>query len=197
MAWVALDRAVRTVEDHELEGPVERWKSVRDEIHRDVCANAVDERGVFTQSYGSSHLDASTLMIPLVGFLPPDDLRVRATVEAIERELTHDGFVRRYVPDQNVDGMDCSEATFLMCSFWLVDNYSLLGRKREAKELFERLLDLRNDAGLLAEQYDPASGRLLGNFPQAISHVALVITASTLDEQRAAGSRSRSGHFKW
>jgi GH15 family glucan-1,4-alpha-glucosidase len=197
MAWVALDRAVRAVADQDLDGPVERWKALRDEIHRDVCEKAVDPNGVFTQSYGSPELDASTLMIPLVGFLPPDDLRVRATVEAIERELTEDGFVRRYRSNPAVDGMDCDEGAFLICSFWLVDNYALMGRKREARELFERLLALRNDVGLLSEQYDPAAGRLVGNFPQGISHVALVITAATLDEQRAGGSRGRSGHFNW
>ncbi len=181
MAWVGMDRAVRTVEAGTAEGPIDRWKGVREEIHADVLHNGVDDRGVFVQSYGSRALDASLLMVPLVGFLPPHDHRVKATVEAIEAELMHDGFVRRYVPDDEVDGIGTHEGAFLMCSFWLVDNYTLLGRTKEARELFFRLLSLRNDVGLLAEEYDPAAKRFVGNFPQAISHVALAISATTLE----------------
>jgi GH15 family glucan-1,4-alpha-glucosidase len=180
MAWVAFDRAVRTIEEnHGLEGSVDRWRAVRDEIHREVCAEGFDEAlGSFVQSYGSRELDASLLLLPLVGFLPAADSRVRGTVEAIERELLQDGFLLRYrTHESGVDGLPPGEGVFLPCSFWLADCYELLGRHDEAHALFERLVGLSNDLGLLSEEYDPAAGRLLGNFPQAFTHLALVNTA--------------------
>jgi GH15 family glucan-1,4-alpha-glucosidase len=178
MAWVAFDRAVRTLEQHGLTGPAERWSAVRDEIHADVCERGFDEElGSFTQSYGSKELDASLLLIPLVGFLPAADARVRGTIEAIQRELMRDGFVIRYRTEADVDGLPPGEGVFLPCSFWLVDCLELLGRHAEAHELFERLLSLSNDLGLLSEEYDPTTGRLLGNFPQAFTHLALVNSA--------------------
>jgi GH15 family glucan-1,4-alpha-glucosidase len=179
MAWVAFDRAVRSVETQDLDGPVDRWRKLRDEIHAEVCEHGYDEeRGSFTQSYGSRELDASLLLLPLVGFLPASDPRFRGTVEAIERELLQDGFVLRYrTHEQGVDGLPAGEGVFLPCSFWLVDCYELLGRHDDAHALFERLLGLANDLGLLSEEYDPAAGRLLGNFPQAFTHLALVNSA--------------------
>jgi len=186
MAWVAVDRMVKAVEHFGMDGPVERWRQLRAEIHRDVCRNGFDAtRNTFVQSYGSRHLDASLLMIPLVGFLRPHDPRVRGTVEAIERELLHDCFVRRYSTDSGIDGLPPGEGAFLACTFWLADNLTLLGRSDDARRLFERLLQLRNDVGLLSEEYDLVTKRSLGNFPQAFSHVALVNTASNLS--RAAG----------
>ena len=183
MAWVALDRAVKGVERFGLDGPVERWRAVRDAIHADVCRHGYDaEVGSFVQFYGSKLLDASLLMIPLVGFLPCEDGRVRGTVQAIERHLARDGFVARYHTDPDVDGLPPGEGAFLPCSFWLADNLALLGRRTEARELFERLLAVRNDVGLLSEEYDPDAGRLLGNFPQSFSHVGLVNTARNLTE---------------
>jgi GH15 family glucan-1,4-alpha-glucosidase len=186
LAWVAMDRAVKAVEELGHEGPVDRWRQVRDEIHREVCEQAYDpDRKTFTQYYGSKELDASTLLIPLVGFLPPHDPRVRGTVEAIERELLQDGFVLRYPtgPEgQAVDGLPGREGAFLACTFWLADNYALIGRPQDARRLFQRLLELRNDVGLLAEEYDPVAKRQLGNFPQAFSHVPLVNTAMHLSE---------------
>lgn len=177
MAWVAADRAVRAVETSGLTGPVERWKRLRHEIHDDVCSHGYDaERNTFTQYYGSQSLDGSLLMLPLVGFLPPSDPRIRGTVDAIQRELCVDGFVLRY-PTGNpdvVDGLPPGEGAFLPCTFWLVDNLALLGRNKEATMLFERLLALRNDIGLLAEEYDPVAARQVGNFPQAFTHVGLV-----------------------
>jgi GH15 family glucan-1,4-alpha-glucosidase len=183
MAWVAMDRAVRDVEQYGYDGPVDRWRAVRDEIKKEVLANGFDsKRNTFTQYYGSKALDASVLMIPLVGFLPPSDTRVVGTVEAIERELTHDGFVLRYDAEnaKDVDGLSGREGAFLACSFWLADNLELIGRRRDAHELFERLLSLRNDVGLLSEEYDPVAKRLVGNFPQAFSHISLVNTATNL-----------------
>jgi len=188
MAWVAFDRAVRVIERDEVEGPVERWRELRDEIHAQVCREGFDaELGAFTQSYGSDRLDASLLMIPLVGFLPADDERVTGTVAAIERELVEDGFVTRYRADEGnteVDGLPPGEGTFLPCSFWLAQVYALQGRLDEAEALFDRLLGLRNDLGLLSEEYDVKAGRLVGNFPQAFTHLALVDAALTLDEGR-------------
>jgi GH15 family glucan-1,4-alpha-glucosidase len=185
MAWVAFDRAVRTVEEDGLEGPVERWRALRDEIHREVCAKGFDaERNTFTQSYGSRELDAALLLIPRVGFLPPDDPRVIGTVEAVQRELTTDGFVERYATgddEHGVDGLPGREGAFLACSFWLAGALQQIGRTKEARDLFERLLDLRNDVGLLAEEYDPRLKRQVGNFPQAFSHVPLVLTAYDLE----------------
>jgi GH15 family glucan-1,4-alpha-glucosidase len=187
MAWVALDRVVKGVEEFGLEGPVERWRALRDHIHDEVCRYAFDaELGAFTQSYGSKQLDASVLLLPLVGFLPPTDARVRGTVEAIERRLMVDGLVLRYDTASTDDGLPAGEGAFLACSFWLADNLILLGRTADARRLFERLLALRNDVGLLAEEYDPRLKRLVGNFPQAFSHLALVDTALNLARGRAA-----------
>jgi len=179
MAWVAFDRAVRTVETEGLDGPVDRWRVLRDEIHRDVCERGFDdELGSFTQSYGSKELDASLLLIPLVGFLPSSDPRVRGTVDAIERGLVEHGLVLRYrTHDSAVDGLPPGEGVFLPCSFWLVDCLELLERHDEAQALFERLISLTNDLGLISEEYDPVAGRMLGNFPQAFTHLALVNSA--------------------
>ncbi|MET9603594.1 glycoside hydrolase family 15 protein [Streptomyces sp. NPDC006512] len=183
MAWVAADRAVRTIErDPGIPGDLERWRAIRDEVHADVCEHGYDaERGTFTQYYGSRELDAATLLIPRVGFLPPDDPRVIGTVDAVRAELGRNGLVRRYSTEgPSVDGLPGDEGAFLACSFWLVDALHMTGRGKEARELFERLLAVRNDVGLLAEEYDPAAGRQLGNFPQAFSHIGLVNTALTL-----------------
>ena len=185
MAWVALDRAIKAVELMGHDGPVDRWRAVRRELHDEVCREGYDSgRDSFVQFYGADHLDASLLQIPLVGFLPADDPRVKGTVAAIQRELMVDGLVHRYPPEgsQSVDGLPPGEGTFLACTFWLADNLALMGRREEALAIFERLLTLRNDVGLLAEEYDPASRRQLGNFPQAFSHVALVNTANYLSE---------------
>ncbi|MFF3603576.1 glycoside hydrolase family 15 protein [Streptomyces sp. NPDC002463] len=190
MAWVAADRAVRTLEaDPSLPGNADRWRAMRDEIHAQVCKRAYDpERNTFTQAYGSTELDAATLLIPQVGFLPPDDPRVVGTVDAVRAELTHGGFLRRYSPDSTaLDGLPGQEGTFLVCSFWLADALRLTGRAEEARELFERLLTLTNDVGLLAEEYDPVAGRQLGNYPQAFSHIGLVGTALALAAGDAAG----------
>jgi GH15 family glucan-1,4-alpha-glucosidase len=192
MAWVALDRAVKAVERFGLEGPVDRWRGLRNEIHAEVCREGYDpERRTFTQYYGSSELDASLLMIPLVGFLPPPDPRVAGTVEAVQRELLHDGFVRRYSTSTEVDGLPAGEAAFLVCTLWLADNLALLGRRRDARRLFERVLDLRNDLGLLSEEYDPAARRLVGNFPQALSHVGLINTAYNLTTRHGPAEHRR------
>jgi len=181
MAWVAFDRAVKTVERFGLDGPVAHWRHVRDVIHAQVCEQAFDaERNTFVQSYGARALDASLLLIPLVGFLPASDPRVKGTVEAIERELLVDGLVQRYSTESGVDGLPPGEGTFLPCSFWLADNLALLGRRKDAEALFERLLGLGNDLGLLPEEYDPRERRMLGNYPQALTHVALVNTARLL-----------------
>jgi len=192
MAWVAFDRAVRSVEEYEREGPVDRWRQLRDEIHGDVCREGFSEKlGAFTQSYGMDRLDASLLMVPLVGFLPADDERVVGTVAAIERELVEDGLVARYRADEEntgVDGLPPGEATFLPCSFWLAQVYAMQGRLDEAETLFERLLGLRNDLGLLSEEYDVEAGRLVGNFPQAFTHLTLVDAALTLAEGWCRGA---------
>jgi GH15 family glucan-1,4-alpha-glucosidase len=181
MAWVAADRAVKAVERFGLDGPADRWRRLRAGIHADVCAKGFDrQRNAFVQYYGGQGLDAALLMIPLVGFLPPRDPRVAGTVEAIQRELTRDGLVCRYLTDEAIDGLPAGEGTFLSCSFWLVDNLALLGRWSEARELFLALLELRNDVGLLAEEYDPILRRQLGNFPQAFSHVGLINSAHNL-----------------
>jgi GH15 family glucan-1,4-alpha-glucosidase len=183
MAWVAADRAVRSVERFGVEGPVQEWRRLREEIRADILRNGYDaDRKTFTQYYGSWELDAALLMIPMVGFLPADDERVVGTVAAIERELLVDGFVQRYTQDETsrTDGLPPGEGAFLACTFWLADNYSLMGRHEEAVEVFERLLALSNDVGLLAEEYDPAARRLVGNFPQAFSHVPLINTARNL-----------------
>ena len=183
MAWVALDRAVKAVEMFGLPGPVDRWKALCRRIHDDVCRRGYDERlGSFVQSYGSTELDASLLMIPLTGFLPASDPRMIGTVAAIERDLVHDGLVRRYHTTRADDGLPPGEGAFLACSFWLADNLALQGRWQEARELFERLLALRNDVGLLSEEYDTTARRLVGNFPQAFSHIALLSTAYNLSQ---------------
>jgi hypothetical protein len=181
MAWVAFDRAIRTVEEHDVDGPVDRWRAIRQEIHDQVCELGFNvDVGSFTQYYGSDQLDASLLMIPLVGFLPATDPRVKSTIEAIERNLVEGGFVLRYrtVDSGEVDGLTGHEGAFLACSFWLADCLDLLGRDHDARQMLDRLLDLRNDLGLLSEEYDPTAGRLVGNFPQAFSHVSLVNSAA-------------------
>jgi len=197
LAWVAFDRGVQGVERLGLEGPVDRWRQLREEIHEEVCREAFSvELNSFTQSYGSSELDASTLLIPLLGFLPPDDPRVIGTIDAIQRELTRDGFVERYkTHDENaVDGLVGREGVFLPCSFWLVDALLMLERDDEARELFEKLLDISNDLGLLAEEYDPSAKRQLGNFPQAFTHVGLVNSAYNLSHHDSPHEqRSRRG----
>jgi GH15 family glucan-1,4-alpha-glucosidase len=181
MAWVAVDRAIKAVERFGLSGPVEHWRRLRTAIHEDVCRRGYDPgRGTFVQYYGSTLLDASLLMFPLVGFLPATDPRMLGTVRAIQQDLVTDGFVARYYTVPHVDGLPAGEATFLPCTFWLADNLALQGRHAEARVLFERLLAIRNDVGLLAEEYEPGSGRLLGNFPQAFTHVALINTARNL-----------------
>jgi GH15 family glucan-1,4-alpha-glucosidase len=181
MAWVAFDRAVKLVEHFGMKGPVGAWRELRKKIHDDVCRNGFNAaRGCFVQSYGSQELDASLLLIPLTGFLPASDPRVVATVKQIEEGLVVDGFVHRYRTRESIDGLPPGEGVFLACSFWLADNFLLQGRTAEAEALFERLLSLRNDVGLLSEEYDPAARRFLGNFPQAFSHVALVNTAMNL-----------------
>jgi GH15 family glucan-1,4-alpha-glucosidase len=192
MAWVAFDRSIKSAEEFGLDGPVAHWRRVRAEIHDEVCRLGFDpEIGSFVQSYGSKQLDASLLLLPVLGFLPPEDPRVIGTVEAIEERLTVDGFVQRYDTAQSDDGLPPGEGAFLACSFWLVDAYVMLGRLDDARALFDRLIALRNDVGLLSEEYDPGLGELLGNFPQAFSHVALVNSAFNLTraekpaEQRA------------
>jgi len=182
MCWVAFDRGVRSIETQGLDGPVERWRHIRDEIHAEVCRRGYDPTlAAFTQSYGSQQLDASALVLPLVGFLPASDERVESTIDAIQRTLMRDGLVLRYLTEEEgVDGLPAGEGVFLPCSFWLVDCLELLGRHDEAHALFERLVGLANDLGLLAEEYDPAAKRLLGNFPQAFTHLALVNSAFNL-----------------
>jgi GH15 family glucan-1,4-alpha-glucosidase len=189
MTWVAADRAVRTLEAHpELEGDLDGWRALREEVHREVCEKGYDpERNTFTQYYGSRELDAALLFIPRVGFLPPDDPRVLGTIDAVEKELLHGGLLHRYSTDTGTDGLPGGEGTFLVCSFWLADALHMTGRTGEARELFERLLALTNDVGLLAEEYDPVAGRQLGNFPQAFSHIGLVHTALALYGGEGAG----------
>jgi GH15 family glucan-1,4-alpha-glucosidase len=192
MAWVAFDRAVKAVERSGLDGPVDRWRVVREEIHAEVLRDGYDpNRNTFTQYYGGTGLDASLLMIPLVGFLPADDPRMRGTVRAIEEDLLWNGFVLRYQTTADVDGLPGGEGAFLACTFWLADNYELQGRHEEAAALFERLLGICNDVGLLAEEYDPLANRLLGNFPQAFSHVMLINTARNLSRQHGPAQERR------
>ena len=196
MAWVAFDRAVQAVEAG-MPGPVSRWRELRDIIHQEICEKGFSqERGAFTQYYGSTELDAAVLLIPEVGFLPPTDPRVISTVEAIQRELVTDGLVRRYqlpepAPDAGpaVDGLTGSEGAFLACSFWLANALHMIGRNKEAHELFDRLLALRNDVGLLSEEYDPRYARQVGNTPQAFSHVPLIQAALNLDLHAGAHCR--------
>ncbi|WP_328415288.1 glycoside hydrolase family 15 protein [Streptomyces violaceus] len=193
MVWVAADRAVRTLERHpELDGDLEGWRALRDEVHREVCERGYDpERNTFTQSYGSPELDAALLLIPRVGFLPPDDPRVIGTIDAIREELDHRGLLLRYTTADadasDVDGLPGSEGTFVVCSFWLADALHMTGRTKEARALFERLVGLANDVGLLSEEFDPVTCRQLGNFPQAFSHIGLVNTALALFGEEGAG----------
>ena len=193
MAWVAFDRAIKSVEKFSFKGPVGRWCALRGRIHEEICDRAFDPTiGAFMQSYGSKNLDASLLLIPTVGFLPPHNPRVRSTIAAIERHLTVDGLVRRYDTVETRDGLPPGEGFFLACSFWLADSLLLTGRSEDASQLFERLLTLRNDVGLLSEEYDPHAKRLVGNFPYALSHIALVNTAHNLAGS-AKPARQRSG----
>ncbi|HEY5379463.1 MAG TPA: glycoside hydrolase family 15 protein [Pseudolabrys sp.] len=194
MAWLAFDRAIKSAEMFNLPGPLDRWREIREQIHSDVCKHGFDDEvGSFVQSYGSKELDASALLLPAIGFLPPEDPRIIGTVEAIERGLISDGLVRRYDTAKSDDGLPAGEGMFLACSFWLVDAYLMLGRRDDAVALFERLLALRNDLGLLSEEYEPRSGRLVGNFPQAFSHLALVNSASNLSHyKKPAEQRSEA-----
>jgi GH15 family glucan-1,4-alpha-glucosidase len=195
LAWVAIDRAIKAAEAYGLDGPLERWRALAGRIHAEVCERGVDPaRGCFVRAYGRRDLDASLLLLPQLGFLPPEDPRVRATVAAVEQDLLRDGFVQRYDTRSGDDGLPPGEGAFLACSFWLADAYELCGRHEEARALFARLLAVRNDLGLLAEEYDVGRRRQVGNFPQAFSHVALVNTALNLTraekpaEQRAERS---------
>jgi GH15 family glucan-1,4-alpha-glucosidase len=193
MTWVALDRGIRAAEASRLKAPTARWRRVRDAIHAEICARGFNrELGSFVQSFESTELDASLLLLPAVGFLPASDERIKSTIDAIERRLMVDGFVARYDTTTTDDGLPPGEGTFLACSFWLADAYAMSGRVEEARAVFERLIALANDVGLLAEEYDPKDRRLLGNFPQACSHIALVNTAHNLarmtkpNEQRSS-----------
>ena len=191
MAWVAFDRAVRCQDEFGLDGPVDRWRELRQAIADDVLAKSwSDRKQAFAQSYGSDDLDASILLMPHLGFLPATDERFRSTVDAIRDELVVDGLVLRYRTrdDGAVDGLPAGEGVFLPCSFWLADVMAMQGQIGEARELFERLLDLRNDVGLLSEEYDPRAGRMLGNFPQAFTHLAIINTAFVLREGRSLRS---------
>jgi GH15 family glucan-1,4-alpha-glucosidase len=194
MAWVAVDRLIRSAELGRFATNIPGGKKLRDAIHEQVCREGFDaDLNSFVQFYGSKHLDAGLLMMPLVGFLPAEDPRVIGTVNAIEKNLMRDGFVERYTQDPAVDGIPHGEGAFLACSFWLADNYELQGRHKDAVQMFERLLEIRNDVGLLAEEYDPVARRQLGNFPQAFSHVGLVNTAfnlSSRSEEPSAGSKA-------
>ncbi len=199
MAWVAFDRAIKTAEKAGLRGSVDQWQKTRDQIHHDVCTNAFDTQlGSFTQAYGSKELDASLLLMPLVGFLPWTDPRVRGTIAAIETHLMRDGFVMRYRTESTDDGLPAGEGAFLACSFWMVSALKMLDRNDDAKRMFDRLLALRNDVGLLAEEYDPKEQRQLGNFPQALSHISLInaafefMRASSPGQQRAQSSPAQS-----
>jgi GH15 family glucan-1,4-alpha-glucosidase len=193
MSWVAFDRAVKAIEQYGLEGDADHWRELRDTVHDEVCERAYDKkRNTFVQYYGGEALDAALLLMPLVGFLPPDDKRIQGTVEAIQNNLMQDGFVMRYSQAENDDGLSGGESAFLICSFWLADNLAMMGRMTEARELFERLLAIRNDVGLLSEEYDPRTRRLLGNFPQAFSHVGLINTAHNLTADKTGPAEHRS-----
>jgi GH15 family glucan-1,4-alpha-glucosidase len=185
MAWLAFDRAIKIAEEWDLVKPalaqVEEWKKTRDEIHKEVCERGFSKKlNSFTQTYDSEELDAATLLLGLFGFLPPTDPRIIGTVEAIEKHLTQDGFVLRYNTSTSSDGLPAGEGAFLACSFWLVSNLAIIGRKEDAIQLFERLIGLRNDVGLLSEEYDVRNQRLVGNFPQAFSHISLIGAAYAL-----------------
>jgi GH15 family glucan-1,4-alpha-glucosidase len=186
MAWVAVDRVIKSAETFGLEGPLDHWRNMREEIFKDVCARGFDaQMGSFVQSYGSKHLDASLLLLPSMRFLPIADPRIEGTVKAIERNLMVDGLLMRYYDsEKTVDGLPPGEGVFLACSFWLVDVYLLQGRRREAERLFRRLVGLCNDVGLISEEYDPRAKRLVGNFPQAFTHVSLVNSAYNLTDSK-------------
>jgi GH15 family glucan-1,4-alpha-glucosidase len=194
MAWVAIDRAIKAVEQFGLDGPVDRWRALRERIHAEVCARGFNaDVGAFVQYYGGTLLDASLLMLPLVGFLPPEDERMRSTVDTIARHLTTDGFVARYQNDPAVDGLPAGEGAFLLCTFWLADNLALIGRHAEARRIFEGVLATRSETGLLSESYDVRAGRLVGNYPQAFSHVGLINTVRNLTRiESPAETRRRS-----
>ena len=193
MAWVAFDRGIRDAEQFGLKGPLDRWRQLRATIHEEVCQRGFNrDLGSFVQSYDDTNLDASLLLIPTLGFLPPDDARVRGTIAAIETHLAVDGLLLRYRSSSTDDGLPPGEGAFLACTFWLADAWVMIGRVDDARRLFDRLLSLRNDVGLLSEEYDPAAKRMLGNFPQAFSHIGIVNTAHNLArvgkpaEQRAS-----------
>jgi len=194
MAWVAFDRAIKDVERFGVDGPVDTWRRLRDQIHHEVCERGFNrERGAFVQHYGSTEVDASLLMMCEVGFLPATDPRIAGTVAAIERDLVRGGFVDRYRTASGVDGLPRGEGAFLLCTFWLADNYALMGRQSEARDIFERVLAIRNDVGLLAEEYDPVARRQLGNFPQAFSHLGLINTARNLTQPDKPATSRQSG----
>jgi len=193
MAWVAFDRAIKDAEKFGMDAPLDEWSRLRKSIHDDVLDNGFnDQIGAFTQFYGGETLDAALLLMPLVGFLPATDPRVAGTVAAIQQNLKSDGFIQRYTSDPSVDGLPAGEAAFLPCSFWLVDNLALAGRIDEAEQLFERLVSVCNDVGLLSEEYDTVEKRLVGNFPQAFSHVALINSAHNLARGRAGPAHCRA-----
>ena len=192
MAWVGLDRAIKSAHHFGFDGPVQRWTALRERVHDEICAKGFDrDLGSFVQSYGSTELDASLLMMTVVGFLPPEDPRIVGTVEAIQRGLTRDGFVSRYAARPDVDGLPPGEGAFLLCSFWLADNLALMGRREEARGIFDRILAARSQTGLLSESYDVNAGRLVGNYPQAFSHVGLINTAVNLTERSGPAEERR------
>jgi GH15 family glucan-1,4-alpha-glucosidase len=189
MCWVAFDRGISTVEEFGVDGPADRWRKIRDEIFDDVCTQGFDDRrNAFTQHYGGGSIDASLLLIPLVGFLPIDDERVQGTIAAVERDLVRDGFVMRY-PADGSDGLPGQEGAFLMCTLWLADCYALAGRVDDARALVEQVINVANDVGLLSEEYDAQGGRLLGNFPQAYSHVGVATALLTLSTDEGPSER--------
>ncbi len=193
MVWVAFDRAVKAVERFRLNGPVDKWRQLRQVVHEEVCTRGYStKKNSFVQAYDSEEMDAALLLIPAIGFLPPDDPRVRGTIESVERELMVDGLLRRYRTESGHDGVEGSEGVFLLCSCWLADAWALIGRHREAKELFERVLSLRNEVGLLSEEYDVHNHRMVGNFPQAFSHVALINTARNLTPEEESPAQQRA-----
>jgi GH15 family glucan-1,4-alpha-glucosidase len=195
MCWVAFDRAIKSVEQYGFEGPRQHWEKVRGRIAAQVLERAYDrDRNTFVQAYGSRDLDASLLLIPQLGFLSPEDPRIRGTIAAVERELVRDGLVYRYPTESGADGLPPGEGVFLACSFWLANSLALIGRRDDAIALFERLLGLRNELGLLSEEYDPEAKRLLGNFPQAFSHTAIINTAAHLAEIESASAARGNGN---